>query len=88
MNSTRKIFHGIPWSPNENEIFAEEKQSVILVNGIGFIQGILRLTLLEKFRSSGFKFLNVMHKVLCIPIRNIREVSNTTVPWCRLEQLL
>ena len=61
IDPSRKIFNGISWSPNENEVFGEDKHNVILVNGLGLIPGnVNRCRTAEKFRSSGYKFLSVI----------------------------
>lgn len=56
----RAIFFGIPCFDNEDEILGMDRHDVILVNGIGFVPGQnTRDAVCEKFKSSGFKFLNV-----------------------------
>lgn len=61
MDLRRKIFSGIPFSTNEDEVLQLEKGSVWLVNGLGFLPGsTIRDTVAKKFKSHGFKFLTVI----------------------------
>ena len=61
LDLTRRIFHGVRHSPNEDEILTFNTENVLLVNGIGLLpENSLRLELSEKFKSRGFKFLSVI----------------------------
>ena len=61
IDPTRLVFLGIPYFENENEILRMNRDNVILVNGIGFLPGRdTRYEVSRKFKSSGFKFLNVV----------------------------
>ena len=61
VDPSRHIFNNIPCFTNEDEILEENKENVLLVNGVGVIPGSsLRWKLGEKFKSHGFKFLNVI----------------------------
>jgi len=59
----RLVFSSIPYSVNEDEILQMDRDSVFLVNGLGFLPGLnTRNKVSKKFKSNGFKFLSVVAK--------------------------